>query len=133
MEVKAVSQRVELPGRLKILIAEDDISSFLHLSVLTKDLTRELLHVTTGREAVKACRDHPDIDLVLMDIKMPDINGLEATSLIREFNPYVPIIAQTAYALTGDREKALEAGCNDYITKPIIVDELLDKLSLLIK
>ncbi len=66
-----------------------------------------------------------------MDIKMPLMNGLEATRLIRIFNPTVNIIAQTAYALSGDLEKALEAGCNDYLTKPIQREELLGKLSML--
>jgi PAS domain S-box-containing protein len=133
IEVTPASQKTKVPKSLKILIAEDDIASFLHLSILTKELTRELLHVTTGREAVEACRDHPDIDLVMMDIKMPNMNGLEATGKIREFNQSVPIIAQTAYALIGDREKALAAGCNDYITKPILAEELMEKLTSLIK
>lgn len=130
IETKPVKGKTDLPGSLKILIAEDDIASFLHLSIITKELTRELLHVTSGREAVEACKDNPDIDLVMMDIKMPHMNGLEATRKIREFNPSVPIIAQTAYALIGDREKALEAGCNDYITKPIIIEELKEKLTV---
>jgi CheY-like chemotaxis protein len=60
-----------------------------------------------------------------MDIQLPDINGYQVTSVIKTINPLVPIIAQTAYGLTGDREKALEAGCNDYISKPILKDTLL--------
>ena len=71
------------------------------------------------------CRNNPDIDLVLMDIQMPDMDGYEATRQIRLFNKDVVIIAQTAFALTGDREKAIEAGCNDYISKPIKKDELM--------
>jgi len=88
-----------------------------------------MIHVTSGKEAVEACKDNPDIDLVMMDIKMPHMNGLEATRKIREFNSSVPIIAQTAYALSGDREKAIEAGCNDYLSKPIIAEELMGMLS----
>jgi len=129
IEAKPVQEEIELPGSLKILIAEDDIASYLHISILIKEFTRELLHVTSGVEAVEVCRDNPDIDLVMMDIKMPHMNGLEATRKIREFNQTVPIIAQTAYALIGDREKALEAGCNDYLAKPIIVEELMEKLT----
>lgn len=74
-------------------------------------------------------RSDPAIDLVLMDIKMPDMDGYEATRRIREFNPQVVIIAQTAYAMAGDREKALASGCNDHITKPIRQKDLLDVIS----
>jgi len=131
IEAKAFREQKDFQGKIKILIAEDDVASFLHLSILTKVFAREVLHVTSGSEAVQTCRDHPDIDLVLMDIKMPLMDGLEATRLIRKFNPTVYIIAQTAYALTGDLEKALESGCNDYITKPIQLDELMEKLIVL--
>ena len=80
--------------------------------------SKKILKARTGIEAIVACRNNPDIDLVLMDIKMPDMDGYEATMQIRQFNKDVIIIAQTAYALTTDREKAIEAGCNDYISKP---------------
>ena len=71
------------------------------------------------KEAVELCRKHSEIDLVLMDIDMPEMNGYEATRQIRKFNKEVFIIAQTAYGLSGDKDKALKAGCNDYISKPI--------------
>jgi PAS domain S-box-containing protein len=131
IETRPLDEESVFKGKMKILIAEDDVASFLHLSILMQEVTKELLHVTSGNEAVEACREHPDIDLVLMDIKMPQMNGLEATRLIREFNPDVSIIAQTAYALSGDLEKALEAGCDDYITKPIQRKELMEKLAML--
>jgi CheY-like chemotaxis protein len=83
------------------------------------------LHAENGIETISECRKNPDIDLILMDIKMPKLNGYEATRRIREFNKDVIIIAQTAYGLLGDREKAIEAGCNDYIKKPILIDDLL--------
>jgi len=76
-------------------------------------------------EAVEFCRTNPDIDLVLMDVQLPDLNGFEATRQIREFNKEVVIITQTADILTGDREKAIKAGCNDYISKPIGKSALL--------
>jgi len=128
VESRPIAKRSDLKNNLKILIAEDDVASYLHLSILTRELARELLHATSGTEAVKLCREHPDIDLIMMDIKMPRMNGLEATRQIREFNRKVTIIAQTAYALSGDREKVLEAGCNDYITKPILLEDLMTKL-----
>lgn len=131
VEAEPVRKFAGLHGKQKILVAEDDVASYLYISILLREFTGELLHVTTGRKAVEACRENPDIDLVLMDIKMPDLTGLEATRLIREFNPDLCIIAQTAYAMAGDREKALEAGCNEYLAKPIAKKELLDKLAAL--
>jgi signal transduction histidine kinase len=110
--------------KLKILIAEDDEVSEMLLDNYINIFSKEILKVKTGEEAVEACRNHPDIDLILMDIRLPAMGGNEATRRIREFNNEVIIIAQTAYGLTGDREKSLEAGCNDYIAKPIKKSEL---------
>ncbi|MDY0104377.1 MAG: response regulator [Lentimicrobium sp.] len=92
--------------------------------MLTK-INREILQAKSGLEAIELCRNNLDLDLILMDIKMPVMDGYEATRQIRQFNKDVIIIAQTAYGLTGDRENAIIAGCNAYIPKPIIKDELL--------
>ncbi len=111
--------------KLKILIAEDDeTSDFLITSILEKN-NHEILHARTGIEVIVVCRKNPDLDLILMDIRMPDINGYEATHQIRQFNKEVIIIAQTSYGLSGDRQKAIDAGCNEYLSKPIKKDELL--------
>jgi signal transduction histidine kinase/ActR/RegA family two-component response regulator len=110
---------------LKILVAEDDETSALYISIIVRIFSREIITARTGVEAVDICRNNPDIDLVLMDIQMPEMGGYEATRQIREFNEELVIVAQTAYGLTGDREKAIEAGCTDYISKPISRDELL--------
>jgi signal transduction histidine kinase len=110
---------------LKILIAEDDKTSEILISMVIEKFGKEILRVESGKDAVETCRNHPDIDLILMDIKMPVMDGYEATRQIRQFNKEVVIIAQTAYGLSGDREKALEAGCNDYFSKPINSDKLL--------
>lgn len=104
---------------LKILIAEDDEPSEMLLATFVKTLGKEIIKVQNGIDAVEACRNNPDLDLVLMDIQMPKMNGYDATRNIRQFNKDVVIIAETAYGLSGDREKAIEAGCNDYISKPI--------------
>ncbi len=109
---------------LKILIAEDDETSGQLLSIILDKYGKEIIHVHSGTEAVEACRNNSDINLILMDIQMPDLNGYKATQQIRKFNKEVVIIAQTAYGLAGDREKAMKAGCNDYISKPIQKDEL---------
>jgi len=116
--------------KLKILIAEDDETSEMLLTRIVKNYCKEDFHASTGAEAVEACRNHPDIDLVLMDIQMPEMNGYYATREIRKFNKKVIIIAQTAHALKDDRQKALDAGCNDYISKPIsqaLLRELVNK------
>jgi CheY-like chemotaxis protein len=90
-----------------------------------KKISREILHVKTGIEAIDACRNNPDVDLILMDVRIPGMTGYETTRQIRGFNKDVIIIAQTAEAFAGDKEKAIEAGCNDYIFKPIDQDELM--------
>jgi PAS domain S-box-containing protein len=104
---------------LKVLIAEDDETSEMLISIELKKFCKEMHKATTGIEAVEICRKNPDIDFVLMDIQMPKMNGYQATREIRKFNKNVIIIAQTAFALAGDKDKAIETGCNDYITKPI--------------
>ena len=110
---------------LKILIVEDDETSEKLISITVKKFSKEVLKARTGNEAIKICRTTPDIDLILMDIQMLDLNGYEATRQIRQFNKDVVIIAQTAFGLSGDRTKAIGAGCNDYMAKPINKDELL--------
>jgi len=110
--------------KLTVLIAEDDLGSANLLEILVKKFGCNVMHVKTGTETVEACRNYSEIDLVLMDIQMPELDGYEATRQIRKFNSELVIIAQTAYALSGDREKAIEAGCSDYISKPIKQDHL---------
>lgn len=105
--------------KLNVLIAEDDESSFLYLSSVLRGMYSELLKASNGTDAVELSKAHPDIDLILMDIKIPLMDGYEVTRKIREFNQDVVIIAQTAYAMVGDREKAMEAGCTGYIAKPV--------------
>jgi len=114
-----------LSKHLKILIAEDDESSEILLNEIVKE-DNEVLVAKNGSEAVSTCLQHPDIDLILMDIQMPEMNGYEATRGIRKFNKNVIIIAQTAFVLSGERELAIAAGCNDYISKPIKQASLID-------
>ena len=89
----------------------------------------ELLHAKTGTEVLDILYENPDIDMILMDIQMPEMNGYEATRIIRKFNTEIVIVAQTAYAQSGEREKALDAGCNDYFSKPIQQSMLTDTIS----
>jgi len=112
------------PGKLKLLVVEDDFISGKLIAALVKNITREVLFVKSGKEAIQTCRQHQDIDLILMDIQLPEVNGYEATRQIRQFNKDVVIIAQTALATSTDRVNALSAGCNDHISKPINANAL---------
>jgi PAS domain S-box-containing protein len=123
-----VSKPETTPDKINILIAEDDETSVKFLEYALADINGEKLFAKNGIEAVNLFYEHHDIDLVLMDIKMPKMDGYEATRKIRELNNNVIIIAQTAYAMAGDYQKALEAGCNDYITKPLSIDDLKSKI-----
>lgn len=113
-----------------ILIAEDEKNNYLFLEAVLKGLGTKILWAKNGEEAITYVKEHDEIDLILMDIKMPILNGIEATMQIKEFKPELPVVAQTAYAMVNDKENILNAGCDDYITKPIDLEllyELLDK------
>ena len=108
-----------------IMIAEDEIVNYMFLEVLFEETGANLIHASDGQQAIDTVKNNPDINLVLMDIKMPNVNGLEATKEIKSIRPQLPIIAQTAYAMQDDEYKALQAGCNDYISKPIDANRLI--------
>ena len=110
--------------KLKVLVVEDDEISQQLVTLAIQKISKEILSVNSGIDAVEVCRKTPDIDLILMDIKMPVMDGYEATQQIRQFNKETVIIAQTAFGLSGDKEKAIAAGCNEYISKPIKLDIL---------
>ncbi len=105
--------------KLKILIAEDDEISKLFINKIVTSFNKEIINVSNGEAAVAAAQQNPDIDLIMMDMKMPIMSGYEATQLIRAFNKDVIIIAQTAYGLIDDIQMTLDVGCNDHISKPI--------------
>ncbi len=111
---------------LKILVAEDDDAATLFFKTALREISGTILCAPNGAAAVQMCRENPGLDLVLMDMKMPIMDGYEATRCIREFNRDIVIIAQTAFALAGDRERSLEAGCDDYLTKPLSRTDLLE-------
>jgi signal transduction histidine kinase/CheY-like chemotaxis protein/Flp pilus assembly protein TadD len=112
---------------LKILIAEDDVISDSLISVIVKKYSREIIHTKTGDEAAKACQNNTDIDLILIEINLPDRSGYEAIRRIRQFNKDVIIIAQS-FANVGDRQMAIDSGSNNYIEKPIVKEELVSLL-----
>jgi signal transduction histidine kinase/CheY-like chemotaxis protein len=109
----------------KILVVEDEATNYLFLEVLLKKTGASVLHAVTGKEAVDISMANPDIDVVLMDIQLPEMDGYEATRRIKSVRPDLPIITQTGYALSGDERKAFDAGTDEYISKPIITKKLL--------
>ncbi|MEI7484692.1 MAG: PAS domain S-box protein [Ignavibacteriota bacterium] len=124
-DIKSVTEgKKAAVKKLRVLIAEDDEISGKLISISLDKISREIITVRTGKDAVDTCRANPDIDFIVMDIDMPVMNGTEAAKQIRLFNSKVVIIAQTAFNFAGERELALEAGCNEYITKPIDFNNL---------
>jgi PAS domain S-box-containing protein len=123
----------ELPNHYSkgttILIAEDEEISFQFLQIVLKMKNIKTIRAINGKEAVQIFKQNPNISLILMDIKLPEMNGFEATKEIRKYNKTIPIIAQTAYALSEDKEKMIQAGCNDYIIKPIKSHELFSVIN----
>jgi CheY-like chemotaxis protein len=115
-------------SKAAILIAEDDEYNFLFLEELLKRMELHIIHAKNGKEAVELCKENAKIGLVLMDIKMPVLNGFEAAKQIKEFRPGLPIIAQSAYALEDDLERFSGIAFDDYITKPINDEELKQKI-----
>lgn len=109
-----------------ILLTEDDYISSILLEAILKKNSYEFINAINGCEAVDLCHNHSEIDLVFMDIKMPVMGGIEATQHIKSFRKDLPVIAVTASALTGDKHKFIEAGFDDYISKPINKEKLLN-------
>ncbi len=112
----------------KILIVEDDLSSRLYLNKILEKVGVIILNAGDGQEAVNIAFNNPDLDIILLDIQLPVLDGYSALIKIREFRKDVIIIAQTAYGLLGDKEKILNSGFNDYVIKPILAQNLIDKL-----
>jgi CheY-like chemotaxis protein len=111
-----------------ILIAEDEDSNYRYLEMVLNKTKANILWAKDGIEAINMCKQH-EPDLILMDIKMPNMDGLEATRAIKKTHPEIPIIAQTAYAMENDEHLSLEAGCNSYLSKPIKANKLLEVLA----
>jgi CheY-like chemotaxis protein len=116
-----------LKGR-KILIVEDDLSSRLYLNKILEKARVIIMNAGDGQEAVDVALNNSDIDIILMDIQLPVMDGYSALSKIREVKKDMVIIAQTAYGLLGDKEKILNSGFNDYVIKPILSQNLIDKI-----
>ncbi len=115
-----------LPVKPLILVAEDDDSNYKYIEIVLMYASYSVIRAENGFEAVECCRKHPEIRLVLMDIKMPLMDGFEATRQIRTFMPDLPVIALTAHVTTEDENAAIAAGCSEYVTKPVSKTKLLE-------
>jgi CheY-like chemotaxis protein len=116
----------QLAGRT-VLIVDDDARNLFALSSILELHGLHVLHAENGREGIEALVANPEIDLILMDVMMPEMDGYAATTAIRAMPDHgqVPIIAVTAKAMPGDRDKSIASGANDYVTKPVDADELI--------
>jgi len=112
-----------------ILIAEDEEDNYLLLEAFLEATGAEILHARNGEELLTMVENNNNIDLILMDIKMPGINGMEATTKIKEAHPDMPVIAQTAYAMQNEKTEILKAGCDSILTKPLIESTVLNTIS----
>lgn len=116
-------------NNLEILVVEDDEDNLEFLRCLLSKRGATVYLANTGKKALEIIMQNKGIKVVLMDIRLPDINGLETTQKIKAIKPNIPIIAQTAYALYNDKEMCLEHGCDDYVSKPIDKDVLFKKIN----
>ena len=115
--------------KIHILIAEDEEFNYLYLAESLNEFNVQLYRAKDGLTAVEICQENPQIHQVLMDIRMPVMDGYTATKEIKKFRPELPVIAQTAYAMETDKRRALEEGCDDYISKPIKRKDLINIIS----
>ncbi|HEX3007200.1 MAG TPA: response regulator [Bacteroidales bacterium] len=127
-----VDEEIHWAGKV-ILVAEDVELNFMYINELLEPTGAIIVRAENGKKAVDYCAGNAKVDMVLMDILMPVMNGYEATKQIKAMRKDIPIIAQTAYALTEDRGKAIAAGCDDFIAKPIGREELLRKINAFFK
>ncbi len=111
-----------------ILIVEDDAANLFFLKELLSRTGARVIVAINGKEAMKQYEENPGIDVVIMDIQIPEVDGYETTRQLKSRNPKIPVIAQTAFAMAEDREKCLEAGCDEYLAKPVMPYKLLQTI-----
>ena len=111
-----------------ILIVEDVEPNFQYLKKALEKTQATIVHASTGDQAIEMCKQRPEIDLVLMDLHLPGISGYDATREVKKTRADITIIAQTAFVFSGEKQKCLDMGCDEYIAKPIQSDELIFKI-----
>lgn len=131
-----LNNRFDMDARIltgiKLLIVEDDLSSRLYLNKILERTGATLFNAGDGQEAINIAKDNPDLNIILMDIQLPVLDGYSSAKKIREFRKEIIIIAQTAYGLSGDMEDIISSGFDDFIIKPIYSSALLEKLTSLL-
>jgi PAS domain S-box-containing protein len=125
-------QKIDLTG-VTILVVEDIDTNYFYISALLEKLNAIVIRALNGRRAVEMCSNNPSIKIVLMDIDLPIMNGYEATKAIKQLRPELPVVAQTALAMSGEKERCIEAGCDEYLAKPIRKDDIIKVISKLIQ
>ncbi|MCG8410743.1 MAG: response regulator [Bacteroidales bacterium] len=121
--IELIGEKIDWSSK-KILIVEDDVFSTEYLREVISETNAQIIHCTNGKDAIELVKKSSDIDLILMDIQLPEMSGEIVTQKIRKIKPKIPIIAQTAHAMASDRENCLKAGCSDYLSKPILITDL---------
>ncbi|MCX6271925.1 MAG: response regulator [Bacteroidetes bacterium] len=114
--------------KYNILVAEDDNVNFVFIELVLKSPLLCVTRAVNGLKAVEICHDHPEIDLILMDLKMPEMDGFEATRRIKRFRKELPVIAVTAFSGPENKKEAFDAGCDEFITKPVKKELLYETL-----
>jgi PAS domain S-box-containing protein len=125
-------QKIDLTG-VTILVVEDVDTNYFYISALLERLKAKVIRALNGRRAVEMCRSDPSIMIVLMDIDLPIMDGCDATRAIKQFRPELPVVAQTALAMSGEKERCIEAGCDEYLAKPIRKDDIIRVISKFIQ
>lgn len=115
----------DFTGRV-VLVVEDNHISFKLISAVLSKVKIGVVHASTGRKAIQACQSEQPLDIVLMDLQLPEVDGLEATRQIKKIRPDLPVIATTANTFDADQEACMEAGCSAYITKPLKFKKLFE-------
>ena len=128
MQIARTSEKEVDKSRI-VLVAEDEDVNFMLLALLVSKMGLNIIRAKNGLEAVEICRSDQHVDLVLMDIKMPVMDGYEATKILKEIRPALPVIAQTAYTSPTDRANAFACGCSDFISKPFKREILVSKIN----
>jgi len=128
MDTVGNPEKASPPKQYTILVAEDDESNYKYIEIVLKKSDFKVVRASNGFETIEICKSNPEISLVLTDMKMPGMDGLEATREIRKFLPHLPIVALSAFISIQDKNTALEAGCNDYIVKPVNKTKLIETI-----
>ena len=120
--------KIDLKGKT-VLVVEDNETSRVYFEAALRKTNAEALWARNGKEAIEFFKNGTSIDLVLMDLNMPEMDGFEATKLIKEMKPDLPVIIQSAYILSGEEQKSYEVGCDEFLSKPIRLNNLLEAIS----